>query len=218
MSIPEIILLVSAGTATLLSPCGYALIPAYMGYSVARGVGLGVALMRSAIASAGIVAVYTLMAGLIFLARETVRAYIPHLSLLAGAIILVMGLAKFLSINLPAITPMKTLIPLGETSFLLFGVGYGLGASGCNLPIFISVLTYATLASGAWPITIMLSYAAGVVTPLIILGTLASILGFKIMKRVGVVAHYASRVSAIVLMVAGIYIIYFYYTAYVVSA
>jgi cytochrome c biogenesis protein CcdA len=214
LSSSEIPLVMGAGAITLLSPCGYALIPAYIGYSATRGISLGRALIRSALASSGIILVYALMAGLIFLARETVRASIPHLALLAGLIITTMGVLKISTQALPTIAPVKNFTPTGEASFLLFGVAYGLGASGCNLPIFISVLIYATLASAGGPLVIMLAYALGVIAPLIIVGALASLLGLTIVKRLGGISHHLHRIGGMVLIAAGIYLLYFYITTY----
>lgn len=214
MATPEIPLVMGAGVITLLSPCGYALIPAYIGYSVAHGVSPRRALTRSALASAGIILVYALMSGLILLARETVRASIPHLALLSGIIIATMGVLKTSPLTLPSIAPVKTFKPSGDASFLLFGVGYGLGASGCNLPIFISVVIYATLASEAGPLGIMLAYAAGVITPLIIVGTLASLLGQALVRKLGILTHHLHRISGIILIAAGIYMLYYYVAAY----
>ena len=210
----EITLVMGAGAATLLSPCGYALIPAYIGYSVGQAGGLKNSLARSALTSTGIVAVYALMAVLIAIARETVRPSIPHLAAASGVIILSMGVVKTLGVSLPSISVLKTFRSGGGLSFLLFGVGYGLGASGCNLPIFITVLAYASLAPGANPIAIMLSYATGVITPLILLGTLASVVGLGILGKARSLAGRLHQLTGITLIAAGAYLLYFYLTAY----
>jgi cytochrome c biogenesis protein CcdA len=63
----------------------------------------------------------------------------------------------------------------------------------------------------------MLAYALGVIAPLIIVGALASLLGLTIVKRIGGISHHLHRIGGIVLIAAGIYLLYFYVTEYVVN-
>lgn len=202
--------------ATLLSPCGYALIPAYVTYSLGSGGRLRQALLRAAVVSVGVVIIYTILAVMISLLREVVRSAIPHLALLSALIVMSLGLIKLLEVRLPNLMPVKPVgmynSRAGNFFFFIFGLGYGLGASGCNLPIFLVVLFYALLGEFGNPLMILMTYALGVVVPLVAVGVIASMVGLSFLRRLSRYTYYIHRIIGFAMVAAGVYLVYFYLT------
>ena len=214
-----LLLIFGAGVATLLSPCGYALIPAYITYSIGSGSKVRQALIRSSLVSLGVVITYTILAVLVSFLREAVRGFIPHLALLSALVVISLGVMKLLSVSLPSIQPLVNSLRLGTGTkyggnipFFMFGIGYGLGASGCNLPIFLVVLFYALVGEVGNPFLILMTYSLGVVVPLIIVGLVASLIGFSAVKKLAPYTTYIHKVVGAAMIIAGIYLIYFYIT------
>ena len=94
----------------------------------------------------------------------------------------------------------------------MFGIGYGLGASGCNLPIFLVVLFYALVGEFGNPLVILMVYSLGVIVPLIIVGVVASIVGFSVVRKIAPYTNYIHKIVGVAMIIAGIYLIYFYIT------
>ena len=216
---PLLLLIFGGGVATLLSPCGYALIPAYITYNIGDGNRVKQALIRSFITSVGVILIYTMLALMISFLREAVREFIPHLSLLSALVVISLGFIKLFEISLPTISLISRSVGLGGRTgsilpFFIFGLGYGLGASGCNLPIFLVVLFYAFLGSFGNPVMILLTYALGVIAPLIAVGVIASITGFSMMRKLSPYTYYIHKIAGIVMVIAGVYLIYYYFTIY----
>ena len=106
----------------------------------------------------------------------------------------------------------------GLIGVFLYGVAYGLATLSCSGQIFISILFHAATAGGPLNgIIAFVVYALGMGVPIII-ATFFVVKAKKIMLR-GIVKMmpWVQRISGLVLIVVGIYLIYFYYQSYYVT-
>ncbi len=154
------------GLVTFLAPCGAFLLPAFFACAFEeRGrllqrilvflFGLTIALVPLGFAAGGL--------GSWLLAHSRI------VTLLAGGVILALGLAQVFAIPLPKLPLPRALGGATRPSIagiFLFGISYGLAGSGCTGPILGAVLSAATLTgSSVRGGILMFWYALGMFTP-----------------------------------------------------
>ena len=95
--------------------------------------------------------------------------------------------------------------------FFLFGVAFAAASLSCTLPIFLSVVGASLVATGfAAAVVGFVSYALGM--GLIILALTVSLAVFKgaVVSKLQQALPYVERISAFLLIVAGMYIVYYW--------
>lgn len=137
-----------AGTVATVNPCGFALLPAYIGRRIRPDDGstssadaIARALLVGAVTTAGVLLVFVTLGSAISLGAHAMINVFPWLGLALGAALIVAGAATFAHKKLRV--PLAGLRPrLGDqptlTADLLFGIGYGTTSLSCTLPIFLA--------------------------------------------------------------------------------
>ncbi len=211
-------LVLGAGFVTLLSPCGYVLLPAYISYLLGGKVTIKGALRGTLVSVMGIFLVFGAAGLAVGLASQLIQSIVPHLTLVAGVIILILGASKAFEFSLPLMgLPSRFGGKIRPGGFFVYGLIYAFTASGCTFPIFFAVVLYASLAPGLGALVTMLTYAFGVAVPLIATGVLAARASQEIITRAASIAPKLHRASGVILMAAGAYLIYYYYTNFLAT-
>lgn len=216
-----------AGMVAAVNPCGFALLPAYLSLHL-RGrhgeveefdpvMGLLKALLFSLLVTVGFVSVFGLVGVVIGVAGKYVIQAVPWVAMAMGVGLVALGtwllVGRKLYTSLGARAAAKVGDPArgGVGSFFLFGVTYALASLSCTLPIFLVVVVTALAAGGIlYGLSQFLSYALGMGAVIVLL-TLA-IVAFK-GALIGVLQRgmvYVERASAILLILAGLYLIYYW--------
>jgi cytochrome c biogenesis protein CcdA len=144
---------------------------------------------------------------------------IPLLELAAGLMVISMGAIMVAELRFPApFVVSRAPRRGGLIGAFLYGVAYGLAASSCSAPIFLSVILYAVVAGGPLgplhgAITFVV-YAIGMGIPIIAVTILAAKARRFILERMVEMTPRLQRVSGIVLIMMGAYLIYSYYLAF----
>ncbi len=215
----------SAGMAAFFSPCSFALLPAYISFVIGRdeqkekartpfrrgmeGASLGV------IATLGFVTLFITLGTLISLAGSWLRAYVPPLIIALGIVLIVLGIRWLREPRTKVLkcSPIKR--RRGILSFYLFGIGYAIGAISCVFPLFLGivlpVLTTGGIVSG---ILVFLSYALGMGIMMIVVSIAVTLSKDIVLKRLEWATRHVKRVSGIILLLVGIYLIYYWYVAF----
>jgi cytochrome c biogenesis protein CcdA len=209
------------GMVALINPCGFALLPAYLGFFLGMDEGEDarrstiVALNRSQIVglsmSAGFLAVFGTLG--LFLAGTITSlnssGWLPRITTVIGVALVVLGIAM-----LAGFQPLVKLPKLNKgggdrsiISMFLFGVSYAVASLTCTIGIFlIAVGTSATGASFGERFGSFISYGIG-------MGLLATVLTLAVgFGKKGLVGRFRQLlpkinfVSGIVLVVVGIYV------------
>lgn len=214
----------TAGLLSTVNPCGFAMLPAYLSFfmglnddeDVSRRVVVGRALKIGLIMSAGFVAVFALIGGLVRLGGEAIRGPIADglawVALIAGGGIVVLGvwllMGNSLKVNVPNFrTSTKS---QGAGTIFTFGVSYALASLSCALPIFIGVITISFNTSLVDGLTSFLAYGAGMAAVVLTL-TLALALGKDaVVHRLRQASHVFNKVSGAVLVLAGAFIVFYW--------
>ena len=220
----------AAGMASAVNPCGFAMLPAYLGLylgSDQENAGptypakqLGKALLVGASVTAGFVVLFAAVGMVIgFGARTFVVGVLPWLGLGIGVFLVVAGAwmvggGKFYS-GLAARTASRLGDP-GKTNikgYFIFGLSYGTASLSCTLPIFLAVVgTSLAVSSALVSLGQFLLYALGM--GLVILALTLGIAFFRSAMVGGLrkVMPYVQPVGSWLMVVAGAYIVFYWLT------
>ena len=207
-----LLLVLSGGFITLLSPCGYILLPSYVMYFLGGDVTLRGALRGGLTTVLGIFTVLGAAGLAASLASQWLQSVVPYLTLVAGGIMIFLGLSKVLEGRIGVLDFGSSLGGMIKPKgFFTLGVVYAFTAAGCTFPIFFSVILYASLVPGIGTLVTMATYAFGVALPVMLTSVFAAKFNQVATERIASIAPRIQRVSGYILLAAGTYLIYYYY-------
>lgn len=225
---------ISGGIASFFSPCALPMLPAYLSYYVAadtddahssvdpvvsdggqyadapltRGVTFG------GVASLGMLVVFVLAAGVTGILGDVLKPIIPVLIPGVGIVVIFLGVAM-LADRADWLSQSVSLPEWKEPSarhFFGFGVLFALAALGCTAPIFIGI-TLTALSSGgfAGAATVFSGYAGGMIGMFVVMTGLIALAKEETARQIRSLIPYVERASAVLLIVAGGYMLYYYW-------
>lgn len=145
----------AAGLASAVNPCGFAMLPAYLGLYLGSGSAesspnplsqLVQALLVGASVSAGFVVLFGVAGTAIGFGASFVVSYIPWIGLVIGILLtltgawLVAGGKLYTGVAAQAASRIGDPRQVSVKGYFLFGVSYGIASLSCTLPIFLVVL------------------------------------------------------------------------------
>jgi len=224
-----------AGVLSTLNPCGFALLPAYVSYTVEqqvvaasdrqpsgwqhllRGGLLGLPL------AAGFLLVFLVAGFMLALGGRLLVHLFPWLAILVGmGLILLGGWTLFTgrALEIPGLGMVATKLnratpetraeasPRVLRAAWIFGLGYGLSSLGCTLPVFLLVVGTAITAGGVGgAMLVLFTYAAGMALVLLAVALAATQLGDLLRSAVFPLLRWVQPVAALFLIAAGGYIV-----------
>ncbi len=212
-----------SGFLTFLTPCGFAMMPAYVSYYLGRedgakpltwGKRLYKGFVFGAMAALGIVTIFSVLGLAVILIGNTIKVFIPWLTILGAVFIVVVGVMMLLKKDFSFFKPMR----LGGTAkpnqnFYSFGIIYGLAVMSCSLPIFLAVTLGALSAGGLYGGAIVFGVYAGAAGLSMILFSMAlSTVRESMLRLMSSFFPYFQKVAGLVIIVAGLYLIYYQVT------
>jgi cytochrome c biogenesis protein CcdA len=214
-------LYLTLGMVAAVNPCGFAMLPAYLGYFLGidnrdaprpETASVATALRVAVAVSAGFMAVFALAGLAVELTSLPVYENVSWISIAIGVALFALGLAMLAgfepSVRLPRLDRGGRRRTVG--SMFVFGVSYAIASIGCTLPLFLGAVSGTidreSLADG---ILVFGIYALGmglVLTALTVTLALArtSLVGF--LRRV---QPYIGRVAGGLVTLAGAYVAYY---------
>lgn len=204
------------GLMAFLAPCAVAMLPAYIMAYISRGSATpstGEKLKRgiklAAFSILGILIIYGAASLMISLAGQLLKDYMKYVTLFMGVGLLILALLMFfgkqISFSLNFNEP-NTQNEAKEAFY--FGLAYAIGALGCLFPLFLVVTTQALAAENALlGVTYILAYFLGISSMMILVISLATFAKEFLVKNLRRVLPYMERLTAIMLFIAGLYII-----------
>ncbi|MCH8309071.1 MAG: cytochrome c biogenesis protein CcdA [Chloroflexi bacterium] len=228
-----------AGMVSAVNPCGFAMLPAYLGLFLGSkelvmagsegeaGASLGLAssvpeqvfkaLVVTFIVTAGFVLLFGVVGLVISAGGRLIISAVPWLALGIGVALAVLGIAILRGYHLSATFAdriaerMGNPANVGMKGFFVFGVAYATASLSCTLPIFLTVIGGSLAVTGFLASAVQfVSYGLGM--GLIILVLTVSIAIFKgaVVSKIQALLPHVERVSAVLLLVAGTYIVYYW--------
>lgn len=202
----------TAGVFVLLSPCGYALIPGYISYHLGAEVTFSRALKGGAVSTIGLITVFSILGLMSLLISGIIRPYLTLLVVFSAIVMIIMG-----TLILGGFSFQTTFFRIGGSNkrgmrgFFVFGIAYGLGAAGCTAPLFFSIILIGVLNAGAFGgFLTFLAYALGVGIPLIITSILVATAKRSLLSKINSITPKLHKFSGVIMILVGIYLIYFY--------
>lgn len=218
-----------AGMVTTVSPCGIAMLPAYVslylgaeeeGYQqqspLWRGARAG---LLSLVVTAGFVILFAAMGAILSLGGQSIINIIPWAVVLIGVSLILLGiwllagghlyLALFSRLASQVNKPRDSRV----IGFLVFGVAYGIAALSCTLPIFLVVVGSALALEGFTAgLLQFVSYALGMGFVITIVTLSTAFFKEAVHRWLRRLVPVVARFSGLLLILAGGYILYFWFT------
>ncbi len=221
----------AAGMVAAVNPCGFAMLPAYLSLYLGNEEGGFAersatrralrALLVGLVVSSGFVLLFGL-AGVVISAGGTVliRA-MPVLGVLVGEVLVVFGLWMLLARRGPyaavfgrLATRLGDPTKVGVRGFFVFGLAYGAASLGCTLPAFLAVVGSGIAAGGVVPgAGRFVGYGLGMASVLVALTLALAFFKEGLIKRLRGALPYVQTASAVLLILAGAYVVFYWWTA-----
>jgi cytochrome c biogenesis protein CcdA len=216
-----------AGMVAALNPCGFALLPAYLGLYLQRADGgrgpaatmLWTPIKVSLAVAIAFVAAFGLVGLAVGAAGAVISTLFPIVGLLVGIVLIIGGGAMLsgwtaygggqgLADRLGGVATRG-----GFSGYFAYGVAYALASLGCTLPVFLSVVGSALLAGGWFGEFLQfVLYGVGMSVMLAALTTAAALFKAQLLRRLSKVGRVFEPVSAVLLLVVGAYVVYYWLT------
>ncbi len=217
-----------AGMVTTVSPCGIAMLPAYVSFylgaeekgfwaksSLRRGAR---ALSMSGVVTLGFVVFFGIVGAILSVGGQFLITFVPCVAVLIGVVLILLGI--YLTIgghvytNLPARLAgrLSKNGNLGIKGFLVFGIAYGIAALSCTLPIFLVVVGSALAMKGFTSgLLQFVSFALGMGFVIAIVTIGSALFKETINRWLHRLVPVVARFSGLLLIFAGGYILYFWF-------
>ena len=217
------------GAVAAFNPCGFALVPAYLGLYLRDDLtqtGLSARVSRSVTVAVVVGASFTALfgaVGAVFSVGSSliVRA-LPWIGLGVGVALVLIGGLVLSGRPVASSLPDRLAARVGRRAgasdvrgYAAFGVAYGAASLGCTLPLFLALMGTVTATSrlyGAAVIAFVL-YGAGMAVTLGVLTMIAGVVSFGILQRVRGFVRIVTVLSAALLLLSGAYVVYYWLTA-----
>ncbi len=219
---------VVAGMVASVNPCGFVLLPAYLGLYLGedRGtLGPGRLAGRAVAISVTMTASFVLLFGaagiLAGLAASAVASSLPWIGTAVGAGLILLGGVVAAgrevgsSLGPRAAHRLRgTAPPGGIGGYAGYGLAYGLASLGCTLPVFLAVVATSFQLHGVAAATgQFMLFGLGMGIVLAALTAATAFLGHGLTKRIRSLARHAGWATAALLWLAGAYVMYYWLTA-----
>lgn len=206
----------AAGMLATVNPCGFAMLPAYLGFFIGEGAGtrrsaLGVGLT----VSIGFIGVFAVAGALVASGVRVVVAWIPWMAGLVGLGLIVVGVAELRGVHV-LIRSFGRGSPTRDRSFrglVGFGASYAVASLSCTLPVFLSIVAGAL--TGRTFVEAMLifgAYGAGMSLAVIVVTVAITIGRGRVLRAIRPLASRLGMVSGWILIVAGGFVVWYWAT------
>ena len=205
------------GMIALINPCGFALLPAYLGVFLgldeepnqSRLVSLNRAQLVGLALSAGFLVVFGLL-GVAFAGfYSSIADSIPWFTLVVGVALVLLGIAMLRGLQLSVAIPKlnKGGTSGSMVSMFLFGISYAIASLSCTIGLFLAVVGTSSASRGFGDrLGSFVSYGAG-------MGLLATTLTLAVaFAKGGFVNKFRqmlpkiNMISAVILIIVGVYV------------
>jgi len=218
----------AAGLASAVNPCGFAMLPAYLGLYLGSGVSgegagparqLVQAFLVGAAVTAGFVVLFGIAGSVIGLGASFVVSYIPWIGLVIGIVLTITGAwligggKLYTGIAAQAASRIGDPGQVSVKGYFLFGISYGIASLSCTLPIFLAVLGLTAADAGVLKtLTNFLLFALGM--GVVIMALTLGIAFFRTAMVGGLrkALPYIQPIGYWLMVAAGAYIIFYWLT------
>jgi cytochrome c-type biogenesis protein len=217
-----------AGIVAAVNPCGFAMLPAYLslylgsqeeGFEKRSTLGRVIrAVLIAGVVSLGFVLLFGLAGVIVAAGGSAILGFMPWVGAVIGVGLIVMGLwmlagrTLYTGVFERLAARVGDPTAMGAQGFFLFGLAYGLASLSCTLPVFLAVmgggLTAGSFVSGAGQ---FVSYGLGMTSVLLTLTLALALFKRGVVSQLRGIVPYVQILSAVLLVVAGAYIVFYWW-------
>ena len=217
------------GAVAAFNPCGFALLPAYLGVYLGDEGGRGSRLRSRARRSLGVAAtvamaftvLFGVMGAVFGIASSVIVRSLPWVGLAVGLLLVLAGGLSLAGASIARGLPERLAGRIGRGAnepstrgYAAFGFAYGLASLGCTLPLFLALTGTAVASAGAWAaVGAFVLYGAGMAVALGVVTLVAGIVTFGVIGRLRPATRFVSRASGVLLVLSGAYVVYYWLSA-----
>ena len=213
-----------AGMVASVNPCGFLMLPAFGAYHVGRGA-QGMegapplrrilrALLMAGIATAGFVLLFGGAGLFLSITGRGIVSLFPWGGFLVGVALTLVGfwlLVTGHTFGIMEASRVQARLGSGIKDVFLFGMGYAVCSLSCTLPIFLVVVGTALATGGLlYGLTQFVSYGLGMGLVLAMVTVSAALFREALASKLRALTPHVHRVSAVFMLGAGLYIVYYW--------
>lgn len=219
----------SAGMVSSVNPCGFAMLPAYLGLYLGDNLGeddhsgLTTRLQRAVLVggtvTAGFVVMFAVVGVPIGLGARGIVTVFPWVGLGIGVLLAVVGAYLLSGGKLYTNLAMRLSSKMGNANnnsvrgYFTFGLGYGTASLSCTLPIFLAVIG-GTFTADTFLDSLLqfMLYGFGMGTVILTLTVGMAVFKGAMVGGLRKMLPYVGTISAVMLLVSGAFIVYYWLT------
>jgi len=217
------------GMAAAVNPCGFALLPTYLGLYLGTATGERIpwpaqvrrALRVSTVMTMSFVALFGAAGLILGFLGAAVGGWLAWVSLATGVVLAIAGgrLLAGGSLDAPAAERLADRLGgaanrTGLLAYAAYGLAFGLSSLGCTLPLFLTVVGIGLAGGGiAGALGQLVLYALGMSAVVSVLTILVALFGRGVLARARVAGRVLQPLSAALLLATGGYIVYYWLSA-----
>jgi cytochrome c-type biogenesis protein len=222
----------AVGMAAAVNPCGFALLPTYLGLYLGTTATrhdrrspdrapLARALLVSATMTASFVGLFGAAGVALGVAGTLVGPALPWISLAVGVALVVIAGFMLGGGNLSANSAERLAGHLGDAAqrrtvvgYAAYGLAFALSSLGCTLPLFLAVVGSALSSGGLLRgLFEFVLYALGMGAVVTVLTVSVAVFGQALLGRARSLGRFVEPFSAVLLIVTGAYVVYYWLSA-----
>ncbi len=209
----------ASGMLATVNPCGFAMLPAYLGYflgveggerdvraSVSRSLGVGLSV------AAGFLLVFSVVGVAIYHLSASIYGWVPWATIVIGVALAVLGVAM-----LRGFEPVIDLPKLNRggrnrdgQSMFVFGVSYAIASISCALPLFTGAVAGTFRRENLLSsMAVFVAYSLGMTLVLLALTVSMGMARQSLVRWLRRALPYVTRASGVLLVVAGAYLAHY---------
>ena len=216
----------AAGMASTVNPCGFAMLPAYLGLYLGSGEEgkhrihrLAKALLVGGMVTSGFILLFGVAGIIIGAGARSVVDIIPWLGLVTGILVAIGGSWLLGGGKLYSGFATRAAAHIGNPGqvsikgYFLLGISYGVASLSCVLPIFLVVVVSTITVSGTLEaIGQFVLYALGMGLVIMLLTIGMALFKGTVVGILRKILPHIQTVSAVLMLIAGSYIVYYWLT------
>ncbi len=219
----------AAGMISTVNPCGFAMLPAYLGLYLSSSdntlskttpfMHITHALLVGLVVTGGFILLFGLTGLIIGIGARSIVKIFPWVGLGTGFFLTAFGIwilrggTIYTSIAERAGSHIEHKNNVRTRDYFLFGLSYGIASLSCTLPIFLTVISSTLVTTGVISaIGQFIVYAAGMGTVIIALTLTMALFKATIVTKIKRIFPYMQLISALFMILAGAYIVFYWLT------
>ena len=219
----------SAGVVSAVNPCGFAMLPAYLGLymstsiyekdSTHYGKMILKGLFIGCCVGLGVLSLFLFVGLITGFALNFIRSIMEWVGLLLGVGLITIGIwlmnggRLYTSLTARIGQSIGNPTQISLKGFFLFGVSYGVASLSCTLPIFLSVVGINLNGSSIYDSMMQFAlYGAGMGSMILFVTLSMAILKGVMIRYIKSVLPYVERIGFLLVVLSGMYIVFYWMT------